>query len=73
MDYEDNFLELLRMTKLRFHKCVIDLKRLHNSSMLLLLETKLSKIDAKDQVAYLGFSKYYVVDLGELAGGLGLL
>ncbi|GLT36867.1 hypothetical protein SLA2020_112150 [Shorea laevis] len=51
----------------------MDLKRLHNPSMMLILETKISGEDAKDRAASLGFPKYCIVDSDGLAGGLWLL
>ncbi|GLT27924.1 hypothetical protein SLA2020_028900 [Shorea laevis] len=41
--------------KSNFHKGAMDLKHIHNPSMMLILETKLIGQDARDQAASLGF------------------
>ncbi|GLT66963.1 hypothetical protein SLA2020_393010 [Shorea laevis] len=59
--------------KAGFRKSVMDLKYIHNPSMMLILETKLCGQDAKEQAETLGFPKYCIVDSKDLARGLWLL
>ncbi|GLT69032.1 hypothetical protein SLA2020_412150 [Shorea laevis] len=59
--------------KSNFCKGAMDLKRIHNPSMMLILETKLTTQDARDQAASLGFPKSCIVDSKGLRGGLWLL
>ncbi|GKV31452.1 hypothetical protein SLEP1_g40137 [Rubroshorea leprosula] len=59
--------------KVGFRKCVMDLKRIHNPTKLLILETKISSPNAQDVADSLGFPKSYIVNSDGLAKGLWLL
>ncbi|GLT73561.1 hypothetical protein SLA2020_454110 [Shorea laevis] len=59
--------------KAGFRKSVMDLKRIHNPAMLLILETKIAGQNARDVADSLGFQKSCIVNSDGLAGGLWLL
>ncbi|GLT80975.1 hypothetical protein SLA2020_523840 [Shorea laevis] len=59
--------------KAGFRKSVMDLKRIHNLAMLLILETKISGQNAQEVADSLGFPKSCIVNSDGLAGGLWLL
>ncbi|GLT87033.1 hypothetical protein SLE2022_051370 [Rubroshorea leprosula] len=59
--------------KVGFCKGVMDLKRIHNPAMLLILETKISGQNAREVADSLGFPKSCIVNSDGLAGGLWLL
>ncbi|GLU06569.1 hypothetical protein SLE2022_235930 [Rubroshorea leprosula] len=59
--------------KAGFRKGVMDLKRIHNPAMLLILETKISGQNAREVADSLGFPKSCIVNSDGLVGGLWLL
>ncbi|GLT28284.1 hypothetical protein SLA2020_032260 [Shorea laevis] len=59
--------------KQNFQASVMDLKRLHSPSIMLIVETKIGGDQAKAKATSLGFPKFHIVDFDGLAGGLWLL
>ncbi|GLT47969.1 hypothetical protein SLA2020_216170 [Shorea laevis] len=59
-----------KAAKMEFQRRIMDLKRQHSPSIMLILETKLAGTAAREAVAKCGFSCYNVVDSEGRAGGL---